>query len=69
MEMTPVASSNIQAVGYDPGHKVMHVEFKGGQVYEYSSVPPATHKGLIESVSPGSYFATVIKPDFRGRKI
>ncbi len=47
MQMEPVDSSNVSAVGYDPVTETLHVKYKGGPLYEYSGVPQNTHDELM----------------------
>lgn len=39
MNMTPVISDNVRAVGYDYGARVLRVQFRSGGTYEYHAVP------------------------------
>ncbi len=62
MNRTPVTSSNIQSVGYDPVSRVMEVEFgqfdidyPTNRVYVYRDVPPEVHQALMEHPSHGHY--------------
>lgn len=59
--MTPVKSSQLKAVGYDPKAQKMHIEFPDGSVYEYSNVFPKDHKALMEAKSHGSHFIRNMK--------
>lgn len=56
MDLKPVISSNIQAVGYDPESQTLHVQFKGGSTYAFAGVPPEHHSGLLDAESAGQYF-------------
>ena len=42
MNRTPVNSSNVSSVGYDPTSLTLEVEFHGGAVYQYFDVPIMT---------------------------
>lgn len=55
MQMTPVESSNLAAVGFESG--TLRVEFKNGGVYEYPNTPELHFQGLITAESAGKYFA------------
>lgn len=59
--MTPVESSNLAAVGYDPAQRTLYVEFKGGGLYAYADVPPATHAALMAAPSKGRYLNAEVK--------
>ena len=56
MTRTPVPSTNIKAVGYDPETQTLEVEFKHGEIYQYFGVPASVHQELVISPSVGSYF-------------
>ena len=61
VELIPVNSSQIAAVGYDPIARRLVVRFRGygrrpGAVYSYSGVPAEVAAGLVGAASPGSYF-------------
>lgn len=57
-------SSNIESIGYHPESQRMHVEFKGGRVYEFVGVTPEEHQAFITAKSIGSHFARQIRPRF-----
>jgi hypothetical protein len=67
MTRTPVISSQIASVGYDAASKKLHVEFKGGSVYEYDNVPQGTYHALMgvgphgDGYSVGKAFGSLIK--------
>lgn len=62
MELTPVVSSNIAAVGYDVINNILHIQFKGKEtVYAYQGVPAEEHAAMIVSDSIGSFYARNIK--------
>lgn len=69
MNRTPVQSTQITSVGYDPAEEKLEVEFRNGQVYRYDGVPPSTHKALMESPSMGQYFTRNIRNGFIFRKV
>lgn len=65
--LTPVKSSNIEAVGHHGGN--LHVRFKGGAEYVYEGVPAEMHKEMIEAESIGGHFRAKIMKNFSGRKV
>lgn len=67
MQLTPVKSSNIKAVGYDASTKTLAVEFPGG-VYHFNDVPADVHAGLVGAESVGKYFASNIRGKFGSTK-
>lgn len=69
MERKRVSSSNIVSIGYAEDLHVLEVEFKGGAVYQYSSVNPAVHASLMTASSIGGFFAKHIKNSFTFKKV
>lgn len=61
MNMIPVVSTNLSAVGYDAIAKTLVIAFYHGGVYEYYGVPKSEYTGLLESESKGKYFHAHIK--------
>lgn len=59
--MTPVSSTNLHAVGYDPATSQLLVQFKNGTVYQYNNVTQQVHTAMMAG-DPGLYFAEIIKP-------
>ena len=64
MQRTPVNSSSVASVGYDPVTSVLEIEFRNGKVYRYRQVPRAAHRLLMQAPSIGRYVNEVIKPRF-----
>jgi hypothetical protein len=72
VERTPVDSSNVCAVAYDPQAQVMEVEFgkgtepgeAGNRLYRYSEVPAHVHEELMEAPSVGSYINRAVAYQF-----
>lgn len=70
MEMVPVNSSNIEAIGYDSDSATLTIQFKkGGSIYEYYDVPQYEYDGLMSADSKGSYANTNIYKNYRQQKI
>ncbi|MCQ2053510.1 MAG: KTSC domain-containing protein, partial [archaeon] len=44
--MESVISSNLKAVGYDPLHSLLRIEFNNGSIYDYFGVPQSIYQGL-----------------------
>ena len=61
IDMKPVESSNIRAIGYDESKAELHVEFKGSGVYVYHDVPKETYDKFMAAESKGSFLAKNIK--------
>lgn len=69
MNMTPVTSSTIAAIGYDEANQVLRVEFIHGGVYEYFDVPRAEYDSFIGAASHGQYLASQIKGRYRYARV
>ena len=61
VEMIPVSSSNVQAIGYDEANQVLFVRFNNNTVYTYQGVPVSEFNGLQIAPSVGSYLDANIK--------
>lgn len=66
MNMQPVTSSSIDAVGYHQDTRTLHVRFASGATYEYRNVDPEEHAALIEAKSIGAHFAANIRNQYKG---
>lgn len=69
MEMIPVSSSNISAIGYDDQSATMIIEFKNNSAYEYYDVPQFEYDSLMSADSKGSYANKNIYKTYRQQKI
>ena len=63
-EFTPVKSSNLSGVHYDPERKALTVKFKSGGTYTYTGVPAHRYEGLLSAESPGSYLHKHIRSGY-----
>lgn len=61
MKRIPVSSSNVASVGYDEETKTLEVEFHGGALYQYHSVPKSEYQGLLHASSVGKYLHSQIR--------
>lgn len=62
-------SSNLRAAAYDPGTRVLTIEFRNGRAYTYSAVPPNVYAGLLAAGSHGRYFQQWIRGRYQYRQI
>lgn len=65
IQMTPCASTNVRAHGYDPETKTLALRFLTGE-YHYSGVPESVYDGLKAADSVGRFVSTAIRPMFEG---
>ncbi len=76
-KMIPVKSSNIHAIGTEPGskpgHSTLHVQFKrgdvGGDTHKYTDVPDERVADMIQSPSIGSFFSKHIRGVYKSEKL
>jgi hypothetical protein len=64
MKRTPVTSSNLRNVGFDPKRKVMEIGFKSGRVYEYTGVSAQRHRALMQAASHGKYHWKFVRTSY-----
>lgn len=73
MILTPVTSSNIQAIGYDAAKSELHVQFRGDDlVHIYSGVSKLLYDELMAAKSIGSHFHVHVRNGgltFRTKKL
>lgn len=65
MDMIPVQSSAIRAVGYDERSGRMTIEFVSGGAYDFCGVPSHVYEGLMRSWSKGSYYNDHIRDRYQ----
>ena len=64
MNRTPVSSSNIAEVGYEPSTETLEIMFHNGRVYQYFNVLAIVHERLMQASSVGKFFNAEIKGQF-----
>lgn len=70
VELVPVHSSNLAAVGYDPATGEMQIQFRRrGRLYSYADVPPDVHDALINAGSKGGYFNYRVRFRYRTTRL
>ena len=63
IEMIPVESSFIRAIGYDGS--TLWIEFRSGVTREYHQVPGAVYGGLMADTSKGGFFNRYVRGRYR----
>ncbi len=69
MEMIPVSSSNIAAIGFDESQSILAIEFNNGRAYEYYGVPQYVFDEFLNSGSKGKYANQNIYKSYSQTKI
>lgn len=68
-ELTPVESTSIEAVGYDPDAEELFVRFVGGATYAYGDASEGTYHALLDAESKGGFVNREVKPHHRYRRL
>jgi hypothetical protein len=69
MNRTPVSSSNVASIGYDPSTLTLEVEFTNGSIYQYFDVPEMVYQEFMRAGSKGQFLHTNIKNNYRYTKV
>ncbi len=69
MTRKPLSSGKLKSAGYDESSRVMEIEFKNGDVFEYKGVSRELYRQLMVSPSPSSFFEDKIDEQFTARRI
>lgn len=64
MEMKPIESESLAAVGYDAARSILRLRFRAGGLYEYQAVPQSVWEGLLRAESKSRYFIAEIRGRF-----
>ena len=67
-EMHFVASSNVEAIGYDSDTLELHVQFLNSGIYVYYNVEEWVFDEFMQADSKGTYLNTNIKPSYQCAK-
>lgn len=69
MELTPVKSSTVAKVGYNPEKSELLVEFSSGAQYRYLAVEQGVYESLLSAESVGKFLNSNIKDQYEFQKI
>lgn len=61
MNLVPVTSSDLRAVGYDADTQTLQISFKDGGLYEYKYVSESMHRDLMSASSKGKFFSRYLR--------
>jgi hypothetical protein len=64
MDMIPVISSAIKAIGYDSHQRWMKIQFAQGDTYDFCNVPEYIFNGLLNARSKGGYYNDHIRDKY-----
>lgn len=78
MELKPVRSSNLTAIGYDETTKTMRIRFNNGATWDYFDVPKEHHDKVMgtglnkaerKDHSIGSQFQRLIRGSYKATRV
>ena len=69
MQMIPVRSRVIVAIGYNPLSQELHIQFRQWRVYVYLGVPENVYTALMTAPSKGRYYNRVIRGRYRAVRV
>lgn len=67
MEMKPIHSGKLRAIGYDSRERLLRVEFDDGSAIDYSGVGDYVWRTLSTTGSAWSYYRDNIEEEYTGR--
>jgi hypothetical protein len=69
LQRHPVKSSVIHSAGYNPGTKILELEFREGGTWNYFNVSRSAYRSFINAGSLGQYFVRRIKGHYPELKV
>jgi KTSC domain len=70
IDLVPVKSTSLAAIGYDPPTRTLRVNFRHGGLYDYYEVARAVYEGLLASQPhPWSSWGGHIKRSYRYQRV
>ena len=64
MNVKPVDSTTLVAIGYDDTRAILQLEFRSHAIYLYFEVPRSVYEALVKAPSKGRYFNGAIRGHF-----
>jgi hypothetical protein len=61
MSREPIDSSVIASLGYVAGQRILEIEFRSGDIYDYLDVPLEEYAAFRSADSKGTYLNKVFK--------
>jgi hypothetical protein len=62
MKRTPVVSTNIKSLGFDPQKGILEIEFANGRVYQFTGKNVQQHhQQMLHAPSAGEYFNAQVR--------
>lgn len=64
IELKPVKSSNLKAIGYNPTTQTLRVLYNTERAYDYFGVEPTVYENLMKAESVGKFFWSNIRTQY-----
>jgi hypothetical protein len=61
---TPLTSSYLSGMSYNPETRELDIRFKNGRIYSYYNVPPNVAEDMLTASSAGEFYSTNIKGQY-----
>lgn len=61
VEMLPVSSSNVEAIGFDKDERAIYVRFLSGGLYRYLDCDEKLYSSMLEALSMGRFVNKYLK--------
>ena len=69
MEMLPISSGNLRAIGYDRRERLLQVQLSDGRTLQYSGVNEETWRCLRNAGSPWSFYRDNIEEEYAAKSV
>ncbi|MDR2875572.1 MAG: KTSC domain-containing protein [Methylobacillus sp.] len=69
MEMTPLHSGKLRAIGYDARDRVLQVQLEDGTMLQYGGIGDELWRRLRDSASAWSFYRDNIEEEFAARRV
>lgn len=69
MEMQPISSGNLRAIGYDRRERLLQVQLSDGKTLQYSGVNEETWRRLKGASSPWSFYRDNIEEEYAAKSV
>lgn len=69
MEMLPISSGNLRAIGYDRRERLLQVQLSDGRMLQYNGVNEETWRRLKDASSPWSFYRDNIEEEYAAKSV
>ena len=69
MEMKPISSGKLRAIGYDARQRLLQLQFDDGSMLQYRGVGEEAWRRLSTSGSAWSYYRDNIEEEFSAQRV